>query len=167
MKECNIDNNTNCNMLCEQEESNDCIMSLQNKEMNNLQNNNINTTCDIDCTNDNSTKLLLEETNSSDIHNTCTNSNDSLVVEHERCKKEVYKFYQYLKSELEKFDYLNDQSPIKHIAHLEIEASKKKEHEQIVADFENKRINSPNPFSFLAELKTFVHDFAIDIQFDN
>lgn len=156
MKECNIDDITN---KLEHGESN----SLQNKEINNLENNNnANTDCDVVCTNDNPTKIHkihLEENNS------LANSNN-LLVKRETCKKEVYQFYQNLKSEINKFN-LNDQSPVKHIAHLEIEASKKKELEQIVTEFENKRINSPNPFSFIAELKKCIHDLDINLKYDN
>lgn len=159
MKECNIDHITNFNKS-EHEESN----SLQNKQINNLQNNNnVNTDCDIVCTNDNPTKI--HEMNLKE-NNYLANSNDLLVMERETCKKEVYQFYQNLKSEIEKFN-LNDQSPVKHIAHLEIEASKKKELEQIVAEFENKWINSPNPFSFIAELKKCIHDLDINFKYDN
>lgn len=165
MKECNIDKSTNFNKVYgdkEQEESKNFRMSVQYKEINNLQNsNNTNTDCDVVCTNDNSTKIQeinLEKNKS------LTNSNDLFVMESEKCKNEVYQFYQNLKSEIEKFDCLNDQSPVKHIAHLEIEASKKKELEQIVSEFENKRINSPNPFLFIAELKTFIHDFDINFK---
>jgi len=137
-------------------------MSLQNKEINNFQNNNnnANTDCDIVRTNDDPTKIheiRLEENNS------LPNSNDLLIIERETCKKGVYQLYQNLKSKIEKFN-LNDQSPVKHIAHLEIEASKKKELEQIVAEFENKRINSPNPFSFIAELKKCIHDLDINFK---
>jgi hypothetical protein len=167
MKECNIDNSTNVNDLCahkDQEESNDYCISLQSKEINNLLNNNTNKNCDTAYTNDNSTKINeanLEKQNS------CTNSKDLLVKENEKCKKEIYQFYQNIKSEIEKFNHPNDQSPVKHIAHLEIEASKKKELEQIVVEFESKRINSPDPFSFIAELKTFIYDFCINLKCDN
>lgn len=97
--------------------------------------------------------------------NSFTNLNVFLVNKNKiKCEKEINQFYQNIKSEIEKFNDFNDQSSIKHIAHLEIEASKKKELEQIVAEFESKRIISPDPFSFIAELKTFIHDF---VDFDN
>lgn len=159
MKECNIDI-TDCNKL-EQEESNDCSMSIQNEEINNLQNNNnANTDCDIVCTHDNSTEIHLEKNNSFE------NMNDLLVMEREKCKAEIYQFYQNLKTDIEKFNLIEPESPIKYIAHLEIEASKKKKLEQIVAEFENKRIDSPNPFSFISELKTFIHDLEINFKYD-
>jgi len=163
MKECNIYNITNCNKL-EQEELNDCCMSIQNKEINNLQNNNnANTDCDIVCTNDNSTKiheLHLEKNNSFE------NKNDLVVMEREKCKVEIFQFYQNLKTEIEKFNLI-EQLPVKYVAHLEFEASRKKELEQTVAEFENKRIDSPNPFSFIAELKTFIHDLEINFINEN
>jgi len=167
MKECNINNSTSFNKLCARNEHNDSNESyiLQNKEIKNVQNNNnTNINCDIVSTNDNSTKI--HEINLEN-HNSFTNSNNLIVMENEKCKKEVYTFYKNLKLEIEKFDYLNDQPSVKHIAHLEIEASKKKELEQIVAEFESKRINSPNPFSFIAELKTFISDLDINSKHDN
>lgn len=69
----------------------------------------------------------------------------------------MYKLRESLKSELEKVKCsLNDSKTVKHVAHLEFEASKKKDLENIVMEFESKRINSPDPFSFSAELKTFI-----------
>lgn len=118
------------------------------------ENNNINENCNIVCTNGNSTNLM----NSPD-HDPCS---DYVDVENEKCKKEVNQFYQNLKSEFEKFcNNSSNRSPIKHIAHLEIEASKKKELENIVINFLNKRIDSPNPYIFIAELNMFIHDFEI------
>jgi len=97
------------------------------------QNNNTNISCDIVCIND---------------------------IDSEKYKAEVHQFCQNLKSELSKFNnFLNEPTTVKHVAHLEIEASKKKELENIVAEFENKRISSPNPFSFVAELKTFIRNY--------
>uniref|UniRef100_A0A2H8TR50 Gem-associated protein 5 n=1 Tax=Melanaphis sacchari TaxID=742174 RepID=A0A2H8TR50_9HEMI len=164
MKECNINSSINFNKLCvekDQEKSNDCI-SLQNKEINNLLNN-TNKNGDIIHTN-NETKINevnLEKQNS------FTNLDDKLVMQKIKFKKKIYQFYQNIKSEIENLNCLNDQSSVKYIAHLEIEASKKKEFEQIVAEFESKRINSPNPFLFIAELKTFIHDFDINFKSDN
>lgn len=159
MKECNIDNITDCNKL-EQEESNDCCMLIQNKEIHYLQNNNnAITDCDIVCTNDDSTKVH-------EINNSFENTNDLLVMEREKCKAEIYQFYQNLKTEIDKFNLIEPESPVKYIAHLEIEASKKKELEKIVTEFENKRIDSPNPFSFIAELKTFIHNLEINFKYD-
>lgn len=104
------------------------------------------------CTNGNSKEALF------DLH--FSNLNDIVLVEKEKCKKKVYQFIQYLKTELEKFnDVLIDQPVVKHVAHLEIEASKKKNLENFVAEFEGSRINSPNPFLFVADLKTFTCSF--------
>jgi len=92
----------------------------------------------------------------------CTNNISTKICqdEIEKCKIEVHQFIQYLELELKKFyGYLNDQPVVKHVAHLEIEASKKKDLELVVAEFENKRINSPDPFLLLGELKTFIRDF--------
>ncbi|XP_027854379.1 gem-associated protein 5 isoform X3 [Aphis gossypii] len=113
----------------------------------------------------NDIKSLTENIKECNINNS-TNFNELCTVNKNKIKfeKEINQFYQNIKSEIEKFNNFNDQSSIKHIAHLEIEASKKKELEQIVAEFESKRINSPDPFSFIAELKTFIHDF---VDFDN
>lgn len=160
MEECNINNSTNINELCtgkDKEKSNDSCMSLQSKKKKKL-NNNTNKNCDIVNAINISTKINevnLEKQNS------FTNLNNFLVNNNKiKFEKEINQFYQNIKSEIEKFNDFNDQSSIKHIAHLEIEASKKKELEQIVAEFESKRINSPDPFSFIAELKTFIHDFV-------
>lgn len=104
------------------------------------------------CTN-NSSKEALH-----DLH--FLNLNDIILVEKEKCKKEVYHFIQYLKIKLEKFnDFLVDQPVVKHVAHLEIEASKKKNLENFVAEYESNCINSPNPFLFIADLKKFICSF--------
>lgn len=92
----------------------------------------------------------------------CTNNISTKIChdEIEKCKTEAHQLIQYLELELEKFyGYSNGQPVVKHVAHLEIEASKKKDLELVVAEFENKRINSPHPFLFLGELKTFIHNF--------
>jgi len=143
LQECDI-NNTNCKLS-------------QNKETNNYQNNNTNINCDIVCTNGNLTKIMHNKEN---LSTSCISNYDNSNNSSEKCEAEVYQFYQNLKSQLSKFNYfLNEPTLVKHVAHLEIEASKKKELENMVTEFENKRINSPNPFSFLAELKTFIHNY--------
>lgn len=164
MKECYINNSTNFNELCTgkyKEKSNESCMSLQSKKEKKT-NNNTNKNYDIVNAINISTKInevSLEKQNS------FINLNNFLVNKNKiKFEKEINQFYQNIKSEIERFNDFNDQSSIKHIAHLEIEASKKKELEQIVAEFESKRINSPDPFSFIVELKTFIHDF---VDFDN
>lgn len=157
IEECSIIDNINCNELCtedEYEEPNNTFNSRQNMEINNYQNNNTNNNCDIICTNgENSTKIPHKEEH-------LTKSSAKNATDTDKCKKEVALFCNNLKSELEHLNYiLNDESTIKHVAHLEIEASKKKGLENIVADFESLRISSPNPFLFVTELKTFIRDF--------
>lgn len=155
IKKYNTNNNTNYTPLNDKQESNDCCKSSQNKEINNYLNNNTTKHCDIVCTNDNLFHHKINLKNSPD-----QNSYDLKDIECKQYKKDFHQFCQNLTLELEKFDYLlNDQPTIKHIAHLEIEASKKKELENVVAEFENKRINAPNPFLFITQLKTFINDF--------
>jgi len=159
IQKCNIINNTNCNKLSasdKQEGSNYYCKSSQIKETDNYQNNNTSTNCDIVCINGSFKKITHNKVNTLDF----SNSGNSVDIDGEKCKAEVYQFYQNLKLQLSKFNYfLNEPTTIKHVAHLEIEASKKKELENIVTEFENKRINSPNPFSFVAELKIFIHNY--------
>lgn len=103
------------------------------------------------CTNGNSKEELH------DSH--FSNLNDIFLVEKEKCKIKVYQFIQYLKTELEKFnDFLIDQ-PVKHVDYLQIEASNKKNLENFVTEYESNRINSPNPFLFVADLNTFTCGF--------
>lgn len=155
----NTNNNTASN---DKQESNDCCTLPQNKEINNCLNNNSNEQCDIICTNVNlSSHHELNLKNSLDQNSYNSNFNDPNEIKCKPYIKDVHQFCQNLKLELEKFNYLlNDQPTIKHIAHLEIEASKKKELENVVTEFENKRINSPSPFVFITELKTFICDFS-------
>lgn len=88
------------------------------------------------------------------------NSSSSVMIKIEKCKKEILQFHLNLRTELEKYpNFHNDSTAIKHVAHLEIEASKKKELDNIVIEFENRRINSPNPFLFVAEMKNFFQHF--------
>lgn len=163
LKECNIEPNTNHMKLKDEEKSNDGCKSLQNKEIHNYQNNNTNKLCDIICTNGNLSKTShceINQINSQDQNACDLNCNNSMSIQYKKYEKDMYQFCQNLKLELEKFDYvLNDQPTIKHIAHLEIEASKKKDLENVVTEFENDRINSPDPFLFVSELNTFIHDF--------
>jgi len=165
MKECNINNSTNFNELStskDKEKSNDSCMSLQSKKKKTKLNNKTNKNCNIVNVINISTKI--NEVNL-ETQNSFTNLNNILVNKNKiKFEKEINQFYQNIKSEIEKFNDFNNQSSIKHIAHLEIEASKKKELEQIVAEFESERINSPDPFLFIAELKTFIHEF---VDFDN
>lgn len=152
--------NTNNNALNRKQESDDCCKSLQDKEINNCLNNNSNKHCDIVCTNVNLSHHEINLKNLPDQDSFNSNLNDLKEIKCKLYNKDIHQFCQNLKLELEKFDYLlNDQPTIKHIAHLEIEASKKKDLENVVTEFENKRINSPNPLVFIAELKTFICDF--------
>lgn len=160
LKECTFNNNINHIELNDKEKLN-CCKSPQDKEIDNCQNNNTNKCYDTVCTNGNLSKISPHKTNminSPDTNSSDSNLNDSVDIKCKQFKKDLYQFCQTLKLELEKFD-INDQPTIKHIAHLEIEASKKKELENVVIEFENERINSPNPFLFLTELKTIIHDF--------
>lgn len=131
IKTCDIVGNNNCAELC---------VSDKQEEFNHC------------CTNGNSKEAL---------HNLhFSNVNDIDLVEKEKCKKKVYQFIQYLKIELEKFnDFLIDQPVVKHVAYLQIEASRKKNLEKFVTEYESNRINSPNPFLFVADLKTFTCSF--------
>lgn len=143
IKNCTIVNNTNCSVLCTsgKQEELDCGSNLPEDIKTTLYQN-----CDIVCTNG-----LTEKSQNYE------NKNIDESKMKSRCKTAVQKLYQSLKSELEKNNsYLNDSNTIKHVAHLEIEASKKKELENIVMEFESKRINSPDPFSFSTDLKTFI-----------
>jgi hypothetical protein len=159
LKVCNIVNDSNTN----EKEKLDSDKFLQNKEVLNCQNNNFNKSCDITFDIINSTKVVSSiEKNSSEL-NGCSNLNNSNEKESE-CKRIVYEFYQNLKLEIDKFNHiLNDQPSVKHISHLNIEASIKKELENTVMEFENKRINSPNPFPILVELKTFINQLKFKL----
>lgn len=136
------------------------INSSQNIEINYYLNNNTKTSSDIVCINGNSTKISQEmNLTTQSEQNLCSDSNETVEIENEKCKNELRQFCQNLILELEKFNCSStDQSTFKHVAHLGIEASKKKELENVVTDFENKRISSPNPFSFVAELKKCFDD---------
>lgn len=155
--------NTNCTESRtsngEEESNYYCKSTKNNNEMDNYQNNNTNISCDIVCTNGSLTKIMYNKVNSD---TSCSSNSDNLIdIDSEKCKTEVHQFYQNLKSELDKLNHFFKEptTTIKHVAHLEIEASKKKELENIVAEFEKKRISSPNPFLFVAELKTFIHNY--------
>lgn len=148
-----------CNELCvtiEYNESNNVNKSPQNGRLNNN-----NTGCSLVCTNGNETDLIkLSEQNICSLN--LTDSAEIEVSKSEKYKTEVYQFYQNLKMELENYQhFFDDQHIVKHVAHLEIEASKKKEFENIVTDFENKRIDSPNPYLFLAVLKKFISSLEL------
>lgn len=151
IKNCNLVNNTNCN---DKQDESDCGLDSPKDVKTTLnQNNNTNTNCDIVCTNGSLTKISKNNENYMSPY--FSNIGESDIKS--KCKIEVYKLYQTLKSDLEKIIYsLNDSETVKHVAHLEFEASKKKDLENIVMEFERKRINSPDPFSFSAELKTFI-----------
>lgn len=159
LKKCNIVNDTNSN---EQEKPNS-DESHQNMEKDNYQNNNFDKTCDITCANVNSTEVEsnIEKNNVSE-QNGCSSPNKPVGKESENCVRVVYEFYQDLKLEMEKFNHiLNDLPTVKHVAHLDIEASIKKELENTVIEFENKRVNSPNLITILVELRTFIDQLKI------
>lgn len=144
----NIENCDISNKLCELNKQEEFCSNGSKSPKNNTNNN-----CDEVCKNGNS--IIT-------IDNLCFSKECDLVEFKKKYYKELYQFYQYLKFKLEKYCNLsNDKPSIKHVAHLEIEASKKKELENIVADYLNKRIASPNPFIFINELKRFIHDFEI------
>lgn len=156
LKKCNVTIDTNSN----QKEKSDLDEPIQNKAIDNYQNNNTNKNCDITCANVNLTKEESDLEKISSKQNGCSNS--PVRKESENCKRVMLEFYQNLKFEIEKFNHiLNSQPTIKHVAHLDIEASIKKELENTVAEFENKRINSPNPITILVELRTFLDQFKI------
>lgn len=143
IKNYTIVNNTNCSVLCtsDKQEELDYGSNLPEDIKTTLNQND-----DIVCTNG-----LTEKSQNYE------NKNIDESKMKSRCKTAVQQLYQSLKSELENNNcFLNDSNTVKHVAHLEIEASKKKELENIVMEFESKRINSPDPFSFSTELKTFI-----------
>jgi len=145
---CNISSN---NKLCQSNKLVDLKKhtSPQNNEINNYQNKNTNKN------HDSSIDIPDDEIHLCDTTDSC----NPLVIKNENCKKEVNQFCDNINLEFEKFnDYFNVQI-VQNVAHLGIEASRKKELEAIVTDFENKRINSPNPFVIVAELKVFIRDF--------
>lgn len=117
------------------------------------------TKCDVG--NNNTCELLEDKFKES--NHCCANGFSTSICynEIEKCKTEVHQLVQYLESELNKFDSCSiiGQPVVEHVAHLEIKASKKKDLEIVVAEFENKRINSPNPFVYLKKMKSFVCDF--------
>lgn len=152
IEESSIVGNINCNKLCTEDEYEE-----PNNTFNSTQNNNTNDNCIVNTNGQDLTQISHEvNLNNSSTQNVCSaNASDS-----DKYKIEVSLFCKNLKSELELLNFiLHDESTIKHVAHLEIEASKKKKLENIVAEFENIRISSPNPFLFVAELKTFIRDF--------
>lgn len=152
LKICNIVNSTNENEKLDSDEF------RQNKELRNCQNNNSNRICGITCASNNSTKLESNIEKNSSEQNGCLNLNNSDEKESENCKRVVYEFYQNLKLDIDTFNHiLNDRPSVKHIAHLDIEASIKKELENTVLEFENKRINSPNPIAILIEVRNFIN----------
>ncbi|VVC40847.1 Hypothetical protein CINCED_3A004867 [Cinara cedri] len=158
MKECEVVN-YKLSKLNKDDESN-FSKSHQYKEINNDQNNYSNKNYDLVGANDNSaiSDCKIKLTNSLEQNACFTDLNNLKKIEN--FKKEVAHFFQNIETELNKYhNYSNDQSTIKHVAHLETEASKKKELEIIVAEFEKNRINSPNPFTFVAELNCFIHAF--------
>lgn len=127
--------------------------SLEGKKISNDRNNHTKT-------NDNSLAILNSKINLTNLSkpNTFTDLNN--LVNIKKYKQIVNHFFQNVEMELNKFhNCLNDQSTVIHNAHLDTEVSKKKELEVIVAEFEKKRINSPNPFLFVAELKNAIHEF--------
>lgn len=153
----NIENYNISDELCELNEQEE----FSSDGCKSLQNNNTNKNCDIVCINGSPTKIFDYKINSLE-QNPCFSKESDLGEFENEKYKEIYQFYQNLKFELEKFYNLsNKKQPIKHVAHLEIEASKKKKLENIVADYLSKRIDSPNPYLFIAELNMFIRDLEI------
>lgn len=151
-KECDAtvnNNHSEPSVRDKQKESKYCSTLSPNEKVNTI------------CTNGNSTETLSQETNliqSLEKMSLSFNS-PSVMLEIEKCKKEMIQFLQKLKIEFEKYlNLLSDSTTVKHVAHLEIEASKKKELENIVTEFEKRRISSPNPFLFMAELEKFIQN---------
>lgn len=161
MEYCNIDNKKECesNELCvpiKEGESIGFCKFPQDEQINN----NANSSCSIVCKNGNLTKLSCYEIDlKKSSEPNPKNTVDIEMSENEKCKAEVHQFYQNLKLELRKYQhFFKDKPAVKHVAHLEIEASKKKEFEIVVSKFEKKRVDSPNPFLFVEELKNCVYE---------
>ncbi|XP_050440258.1 gem-associated protein 5-like isoform X2 [Adelges cooleyi] len=83
---------------------------------------------------------------------------DVLATEIYPDTKEFDTFFQSLTSVINKFQDLDIKCSVQHIAHFEMEASRKRNLENIVSDFQNKRVNAPNPLKFLNELQKTVSD---------
>lgn len=115
---------------------------------------------DLLSTNDNSSipDHEINSTNSSK-HNAYSTELNNLI-EFEKCKQKIHYFFQNVETELKKYhNCLNGEPTVNYVAHLETEASKKKDLLTIVEEFEKKRINSPNPFLFIEELMNTIHEF--------
>ncbi|VVC34354.1 WD40/YVTN repeat-like-containing domain,WD40-repeat-containing domain,Quinoprotein alcohol [Cinara cedri] len=142
--------------LKNQEESSYFCKSLQEMDINN---------CDLVYTCDRSTKTQHHTThliNSPEQNFDYLNSNNFVRIKSEKCKKKMYTFFQNIKSELDKYNcLLNDQPIVQRVTNLEIEASKKKKLEKFMIEFENERINSPDPFLFIAVLKNYINTFEL------
>lgn len=138
----------------------DKIVSTNYCETINDKNNHANKNYDLLSTNDNSAMpdYEINSTNSSKHNASFTNFNK--LIEFEKLKNKIHQFFQNVETELKKcYNCLNVEPTIKYVAHLETEASKKKELLIVVEEFEKKRINSPNPFLFVEELMNTIHEF--------
>lgn len=86
------------------------------------------------------------------------NTNNFLQIEYEKCKREMYTFFQNVISEFNNYSSLfDDQSPI--VTDLEIIGLKKEKLNNFITKFENKRISTPDPFAFILMLKNYIHTF--------
>lgn len=84
--------------------------------------------------------------------------NNVVNIKNETFKRVVCGFYQNLLPEFDKYNYLfKKELIIQHDISLNKLTLKKKNLDNLIAEFENQRINSPDPFLFIMMLKNYFH----------
>ncbi|XP_050548887.1 uncharacterized protein LOC126910389 isoform X2 [Daktulosphaira vitifoliae] len=105
-----------------------------------------------------SEQLYLEQISShsfNDLFNLLTKENNLNSVN-------LIKFFQNIVLIIHKFNGLLNKPSIQHVAHLEIQASKKKKLENVVSEFVAKRVNAPDSIVFLKKLEKTICSIYYD-----